>query len=573
MKPTAIGAPSEIRTGDGARSPDYEAIVLGAGICGIYEIYLLTRLGIRATVLEAADGVGGNWYANRYPGCRFDSESYSYGYSFSEEVLAEWSWSQLFAPQSETHAYLEYVVERFDLRRHIQTGSRATAARFDEATGLWTVETADGRAMTTRWLLTALGLLTIPFVPDFEGRDAFRGRAFHTHDWPHDGVDLRGKRVAVIGTGSSGVQAISAIAGDVAQLTVYQRNPNWCAPLNNRPIDAATMDDIRSRYDEIFERCRQTPGGFLHGPDPRYATQVGEAERLAFWEGLYEQPGFGIWLGNFRDTGMDEAANELISTFMEGKIRGRVHDPAIADKLVPTDHGFGTKRVPLETDYYEVYNRPNVELVDLKQDPIERFTEAGIRSASGEREFDVVVYATGYNAITGAFDRIDFTGVDGTTLREKWADGPVTYLGLQVVGFPNLFMLSGPQSGSGSTNFPRGIEEICDWTTTLLRHARGRGITRIDARPEAEREWLAHVKEQARKVLMSKTRSWTTGFSGADRPSEPRHMIYLGGMLRYRRRLEEQAAAGYPGFAFVTDPPAGVASLPPARPAWSRRPA
>jgi cation diffusion facilitator CzcD-associated flavoprotein CzcO len=548
MASTATGGPSARRSDGGDAGPDYEAIVLGAGICGIYEIYLLTKLGMRATVLEAADGIGGNWYANRYPGCRFDSESYSYGYSFSQELLDEWSWSQLFAPQAETLSYLEHVVDKFDLRRHIHTSSRVAAAHFDETTAVWTVETADGRTMTTRWLLTALGLLTIPAIPDFAHREAFRGRAFHTHDWPHEGVDLRDKRVAVIGTGSSGVQVISAIAGEVGHLTVYQRNPNWCAPLNNRPIDVATMADIRSRYDEIFARCKQTPGGFLHGPDPRYATQLSEEERLAFWEELYEQPGFGIWLGNFRDTGMDETANALLSEFVAGKIRSRVHDPAVADKLIPKDHGFGTKRVPLETGYYEVYNQPNVELIDLKEDPIERFTETGIRSRSGDREFDVIVYATGYDAVTGAFDRIDFTGLDGLKLRDKWADGPVTYLGLQVAGFPNLFMLSGPQSGSGSTNFPRGIEEICDWTTALLEHATERGVTRIEARPEAEQAWLEHVKEQAQRVLMSRTRSWTTGYSAVRRPEKPRYMLYLGGMVRFRRRLEEQAAAGYPAF-------------------------
>jgi cation diffusion facilitator CzcD-associated flavoprotein CzcO len=545
---------------------DYEAIVLGAGICGIYQIHLLTRLGVSATVLEAADGIGGNWWANRYPGCRFDSESYSYGYSFSEEILREWSWSQLFAPQAETLRYLEYVVDKFDLRRHIQTSSRVTAAHFDEATDRWTVEVEDGRTFTTRWLLTALGLLTIPAIPQFERQHAFRGRAFHTHDWPHEAVDLRDKRVAVVGTGSSGVQVISAIAGEVAQLTVYQRNPNWCAPLNNRPLDAAAMDEIRTRYEQVFERCRQTPGGFLHGPDPRYATQLDEEERIAFWEDLYAQPGFGIWLGNFRDTGMDEAANALLSKFVEGKIRSRVHDPATADKLVPRDHGFGTKRVPLETNYYEVYNQPNVELLSLKEDPIERFTEHGIRSRSGEREFDVIVYATGYEAVTGAFDHIDFAGVGGQRLKEKWAEGPRTYLGVQVAGFPNLFMLSGPQSGSGSTNFPRGIEEICDWTTALLQYARERGITRIEARPDSEEAWFEHVKQQAQKVLMSRTSSWATGYSAVSRPQAPRYMLYLGGMVRYRRKLAEQDENGYPGFLFdpgtaVADPDAVTAEV------------
>lgn len=531
--------------------PEYDAVVIGGGICGIYEIYLLTQLGLRATVLESAAGIGGNWWANRYPGCRFDSESYSYGYSFSEEVLSEWSWSQLFAPQSETLAYLNYVVDKFDLRRHIQTSSRVSAARFDEQADVWRVELADGRTVTTRWLLTALGLLTIPSIPEIVDRERFEGPMFHTHDWPHEPVDLAGKRVAVIGTGSSGVQVISAIGGEVAQLTVYQRNPNWCVPLNNKPIDDEAMADIRLRYDEVFARCRQTPGGFLHGPDPRYSTALSPEKRRAFWEELYEQPGFGIWLGNFRDTGMLEEANELLSAFIEEKIRSRIDDPAVADKLVPSDHGFGTKRVPLETNYYEVYNQPHVELIDIKQDPIQRFTTGGIESQSGHREFDVIVLATGYEAITGAFDRIDITGVEAIKLREKWADGPVTFLGMQIVGFPNLFTLSGPQSGSGSTNFPRGIEEICDWVTALIVEAAEQGATRVQARPDAEQAWQEHVREQAQKVLMSKTKSWATGYTATRRPEQPRQMLYLGGMLRYRRKLDEQAQSGYPGFEFT----------------------
>lgn len=558
----AVRVLPEPARGAGIPSPDYEAVVIGAGLCGLYEIHLLDRIGIGSVALEAADGIGGNWYANRYPGCRFDSESYSYGYSFSQKILQEWNWSETFASQPETLRYLNYVAENFGLRKHVQTGQRVRSARFDDTTNIWTVETEQGQTLTTRFLMTAVGLLTIPTIPPFVKVDEFQGPAFHTHDWPHEGVDLHGKRVAVIGTGSSGVQTISAIAAEVGHLTVYQRNPNWCAPLNNRPIDPVTMDKIRERYDEIFARCRQTPGGFLHGPDSRYATKMSEEERHAFWEDLYEQPGFGIWLGNFRDTGMDEQANALLSRFIEAKIRSRVHDPAVADMLVPTDHGFGTKRVPLETKYYEAYNRPNVELIDLKADPIENFTAKGIRSRTGERAFDIIIYATGYDAVTGAFDRIDVTGVGGLKLKDKWADGPITYLGLQVAGFPNLFALSGPQSGSGSTNFPRGIEEICDWTTALLHFAKEHGITRIEARPEAEQAWFDHVEERAQKVLMSKTKSWATGYSANQQPSKPRHMLYLGGMVRYRRKLEAEAENGYPGFLLTRGPAAVPAAAP-----------
>jgi cation diffusion facilitator CzcD-associated flavoprotein CzcO len=535
--------------GPDAAKLDYDVIVIGAGLCGLYEMHLLDRLGVRATVLEAEGGLGGNWWANRYPGCRFDSESYSYGYSFSPEVLAEWDWKEMFAPQGETLRYIEFVADKYDLRRHVQANSRVESAVWDEVDHTWTLTVQGGRTLRSRYVLTAVGLLTIPTIPDYEGADTFAGPSFHTHDWPHEGIDLAGKRVAVIGTGSSGVQVISTIAAEVAELTVFQRNPNWCAPLNNRPLDAAAMEEIRGRYEEVFARCRETPGAFLHGPDMRKATETPAEERLAFWEQLYADPGFGIWLANYRDTGMEREANEMISAFIADKIRARVDDPATAEKLIPKDHGFGTKRVPLETRYYEAYNRPNVHLVDLKEDPIVRVTPTGIETESGTHEFDVIVYATGFDAVTGAFDRIDFRGVGGLPLRDKWKDGPLTFLGLQTHGFPNLFMLSGPQSGSGSTNFPRGIEEICNWTTTLLAHLRDAGETRVEPTAEAEEGWFEHVKERAERVLLSQTRSWLTGHNvNLDRPDRPRLMIYTGGSVRYRKLITEEAAAGYPSF-------------------------
>jgi cation diffusion facilitator CzcD-associated flavoprotein CzcO len=542
-------APGDAETGT-RPEPDYEVVVIGAGMCGLYAIHLLTQMGINATVLEAADGIGGNWYANRYPGCRFDSESYSYGYSFSPEVLAEWDWQETFAPQPEVLRYIEFVADKLDLRRHVQTDTRVERAVFDPEGHAWTVTVEGGREIRTRHILTAVGLLTIPSVPPFEGRESFRGQSFHTHDWPRHEVDLAGKRVAVIGTGSSGVQVISAIADEVAELTVYQRNPNWCAPLNNSPIDADRMAEIRASYDEVFARCKETPGGFIHGPLTEKALETPEDERLALWEQLYGEPGFGICYANYRDTGMEREANELLSNFVADKIRERVEDPELAEKLIPKDHGFGTKRVILETGYFEVYNRDNVSLVDLRETPIERITPTGIVTADGEREFDVIVYATGYDAVTGAFDRIDFRGVDGRSLREKWADGPVTFLGVQVHGFPNLFTLTGPQSGSGASNFPRGIEEICEWTTALLDWARERSYTWIEAKEEAERGWLEHVRERAGYVLLSETKSWITGYSAGKRPPAPRHLIYLGGVPRYRRFIEAQASEGYPGFEF-----------------------
>jgi cation diffusion facilitator CzcD-associated flavoprotein CzcO len=536
---------------DDAALPQHEVIVIGAGVCGIYQLYRLLELGVDLTVLEAGSDVGGTWYWNRYPGARFDSESYTYGYSFSKELLEEWSWSEHFAAQPETLRYLNHVVDKFDLRRHVQFDSRVRAAVYDDDTRTWTVELDDGRILTTRLLLTAIGMLSAPTIPRIEGVDSFEGQSFHTYHWPHEPVDLAGKKVAVIGTGATGVQLISEIADKVGELTVFQRRPNWCAPLHNSPIDDRTQAEIKASYDEIFARCRQTPGGFLHGPDRRKMSEVPEAERRAFWEELYSSRGFAIWLGNFRDVLMDEEANAEFTAFVAEKIRQRVHDPATAEKLIPTDHGFGTRRVPMETGYYEAYNRDNVHLVDLNDTPIERITPRGIRTTERELEFDIIVYATGFDAVTGAFDRIEFIGAKGQRLRDKWRDGPRTYLGLQTAGFPNLITLAGPQGASVSTNFPRGIEDAVDWATDLVRYLREHGYTRVEPTPDAEQEWNQHVEDMYAGLLLSKAKSWFTGFnSNVDGHDKPRYLIYNGGAPKYRKRLAEVAANEYEGFVF-----------------------
>lgn len=531
------------------KRPEHEVVIIGAGICGLYQLHRLLELGVDVTVLERNEGLGGTWYRNRYPGCRFDSESYSYGYSFSAELLQEWDWSERFAAQPETLRYLNHVADKFGLREHIQFGVTVVAASFDDENDIWTVKLEDGRELTTRFLLTAIGHLSIPTLPRIEGMDDFAGRSFHTFYWPEEGIDLKGKRVAVIGTGSTGVQVISTIAAEVGQLTVFQRHPNWCAPLGNGPLDAAEMNRIKASYQEIFDRCRETPGGFLHGPLRRRTLEVPEQERLALWEELYTAPGFGIWLGNFIDTMLDERANAALSEFVAKKIRERVHDPVTADNLIPKDHGFGTRRVPLETRYYEQYNRPNVRLVNASETPIERVTRAGIRTTEEDFEFDVIIYATGFDAVTGAFDRIDFRGADGQRLKDKWIDGPINALGVQSAGFPNLITLVGPQGGSGATNFPRGIEEIVDWSTDLLKYMWKHRYTHMEVMQDAEKQWYEHVREMADKVLLSKNKSWLTGYnSNLDRDETPRLMFYTGGAVRYRRRLTEEAEGGYPSF-------------------------
>ena len=533
----------------GGQKPEREFVIIGAGMCGLYQLHKLTQMGADVTVLERGADVGGTWYWNRYPGCRFDSESYTYGYSFSRELLDEWSWSEHFAAQPETLRYVNHVVDKFNLRPHIQFGCSLERATFDDENRLWTLEVADGRTLTCRFLLTAVGLLSAPTMPRLAGMDSFLGPSFHTYYWPQEPVDLAGKRVAVIGTGATGVQLIAEIADKVGELTVFQRRPNWCAPLHNSPISAAEMARIKASYDEIFKKCDSTPGGFIHGPDRRRVAEVAREDRLAFWEKLYASPGFAIWLGNFRDVLMDEDANAEFSAFVADKIRQRVKDPAIAEKLIPKDHGFGVQRVPMETRYYEAYNRDNVHLVSIGDTPIERITPTGIRTTERDYEFDLIVYATGFDAVTGAFDHIDFVGSNGRHLRDKWRDGPVNYLGLQSAGFPNLFMLAGPQSASLSTNFPRGIESVVDWVTTLFHHVAERGITRVEPTVEAETQWTEHVKEMYQGLLLRKARSWFTGYnSNVEGHDRIRYLIYNGGAPRYRQRLAEVAAMGYEGF-------------------------
>ena len=529
---------------------DYEALVIGAGISGLYQLYRLRELGMRVRVLEAGSGVGGTWYWNRYPGARFDSESYSYGYSFSQELLDEWSWSEHFAPQPETLRYLNFVADKFGLRSDIDFHSRVSAAHYDENTGHWEVTVEDGRRYRTRFLITAIGPLSAPTMPRIEGVETFEGASFHTARWPHEPVSFAGKRVAVIGTGATGVQTIQEVAKTVGHLTVFQRTPNWCAPLHNGPIDAETQRQIKAGYPEMFERCLKTFACFLHTPDPRGTFEVTPEEREAFFEKLYAERGFGIWQGNFRDILTDRAANAAVSDFVARKIRQRVKDPAVAEKLIPKNHGFGTRRVPLETRYYEAYNQPNIRLVDITETPIERITPKGLKTSDAEYEFDIIVYATGFDAITGSFDRIDIRGAGGQRLKDKWANGPQTFLGVQVEGFPNMFMLMGPHTALG--NIPRSIEYNVDWVTGLLRHMRQHDLSRADVRPEAVAAWTDHVKALGEGLLSNEVNSWMTGINTNVEGKQTRIIArYSGSAPAYRARCDEVAAKGYPELALT----------------------
>jgi cation diffusion facilitator CzcD-associated flavoprotein CzcO len=523
---------------------DYDVIIIGAGLSGMYQLYRLRELGLSARVFEAGTGVGGTWYWNRYPGARFDSESYSYGYSFSKELLEEWEWSEHFAGQPETLRYCNYVADKFDLRRDIQLESRVTSAIYQDDTRSWRITLENGAQHSCRFLITAIGPLSTPTLPRIEGRDDFRGQSFHTARWPKQKVDFIGKRVAVIGTGATGIQTIQTIAGEVGHLTVFQRTANWAAPLHNGKIDAETQARIKAGYPEIFARCKETFACFVHTPDPRGAFEVSEEEREAFYEKLYGERGFGIWQGNFKDILIDRAANATISDFVARKIRQRVKNQAVAEMLIPKNHGFGTRRLPLETFYYEVYNRDNVELVDIKETPIERVTPEGIRTTDKDYAFDIIIYATGFDAITGSFDKIDFRGTHGARLKEKWTHGPETYLGLMVDGFPNMMMLMGPHTALG--NIPRSIEYSVDWVTGLIRFAKAKGLTFLDATPEGTADWTEHVKALGVGLLSNEVDSWMTGINRNVEGKQTRIVArYSGSAPAYRARCDEVAAGGY----------------------------
>jgi cation diffusion facilitator CzcD-associated flavoprotein CzcO len=523
---------------------DYDAIVIGAGMSGLYQLLRLREMGMKVRVFEAGTGVGGTWYWNRYPGARFDSESYSYGYSFSKELLEEWNWSEHFAPQPETLRYLNTVADRFDLRRDIQFRARVASAHWDEASRAWAVTLEDGSRHVSRYLITAVGVLSAPTLPRFEGMDSFRGLSFHTARWPHEPVDFAGKRVAVIGTGATGVQTIQEVAKTAGHLTVFQRTPNWCAPLHNRKITDEEQTKIKADYPAMFQRCQETFSCFLHTPDPRGTFEVTPEEREAFYETLYASPGFGIWVGNFKDTLTDRAANKEISDFVAGKIRQRVKDPKVAEMLIPKNHGFGTRRVPLETKYYEVYNQPNVQLVDSKATPIQQITPTGIKTSDAEYEFDIIIYATGFDALTGAFDRIDIRGEGGLPLKQKWAHGAQTMLGMLVEDFPNMFMLLGPHTALG--NIPRSIEYNVEWVSALLRHMQARGLTRAEASAAAVAAWTEHVKQIGTGLLTNEVDSWMTGVNINVEGKQTRVIArYSGSAPDYRAWCDRVAAEGY----------------------------
>ncbi|UBU11351.1 flavin-containing monooxygenase [Nonomuraea gerenzanensis] len=525
--------------------PSTDAVVIGAGFSGMYMLHRLRGLGLTTRLYERGDGVGGTWYWNRYPGARCDVESVEYCYSFSEELQQAWDWTERYPSQPEILRYAEHVADRFDLRRDMRFRTRVTRAAYDEATARWQVETDRGDRVSARFLITAVGCLSDARIPAFPGAASFRGESHHTGRWPHEEVDFAGRRVAVIGTGSSGIQIIPVIAERAAEVTVFQRTPNYTIPAWNRPMRPEYARWVKDNHAEMRRSMRGSPFGIAATFNPGSALEASEQERLDELEKRWAHGGPGF-LGAFADTAVDPRANELVAEFVRGKIRQIVDDPRVAELLSPRDHPIGTKRPCFDTDYYATFNRPNVRLVDVRTAPIEEITATGIRTAAASYEVDTIVYATGYDAMTGPLLAIDITGTGGVPLRAKWAAGPRTYLGLMTAGFPNLFTITGPGSPSVLSNMFVSIEQHVEWIAGCLEHLARTGATVIEADPDAEDAWMRHVGEVAAQTLFPRADSW---YLGANVPGKPRvFMPYAGGVGTYRATCDEIVAKGYEGF-------------------------
>ena len=530
---------------------DVDVVVVGAGFAGLYQLQRLRSLGFSVVVLEGADDVGGTWYWNRYPGARCDIMTVDYSYSWDPELEAEWQWSEKYATQPEILRYLQHVAAKHDLRRDIRFSTRVEKATWDEEASSWRVRTSAGDEITCRHFVMATGCLSLPKVPDIEGAERFQGDVYSTTQWPHDGVDFTGKRVAVIGTGSSGVQSIPIIAEQASQLTVFQRTPNYSRPAKNGPVPQAKLDAYAAGREEFREAARWSVAGVTLDMPVVGALQVSEEERRAKYEEVWESG--DLLAPSFADILTSAEANDTLCEFIREKIRSIVNDPETAESLCPKDHFYGTKRPCLDTNYFETFNLPHVRLVDLRKTPLATITETGIDTAEESFEFDVIVFATGFDAMTGAIVAVDITGRDGLSLAEKWADGPRTYLGLTSVGFPNLFLITGPGSPSVLSNMAVSIEQHVEWVSDCIRYMRDEELDVIEPTPLAEAGWVQHVNDYGDITLFPRANSW---YMGANVPGKPRVFLpYVGGVDRYRKACDEVAGHGYLGFAF--DGPGG----------------
>lgn len=549
--------------------PTYDVLIIGAGLSGICSLHHIRERfpTWNVKVIEAASDVGGVWHWNRYPGCRLDTESISYGYSFDKDFLQQWQWKDTFSTQAEMQEYIQSMAKKHDLYKDIQFNTRITSAYWDDQDHTWSFVDETSACYKTRFFVSCLGFLSAPTWPAIPGLEDFKGQAYHTSRWPKEfdmSRDLKGKRVGVIGTGATGIQTITAISNEpsIQSLTVFQRTANWSAPLRNAEITPEQMEKYRSQYDETFDRCAQTSSGFLHQADPRKSVEISEDERLAHYEKLYAEPGFGKWLGVFSDTYTNREANRLYSDFIAGKIRGIVKDPETAENLIPT-HGYGTRRVPLNSGYFEAFNRPNVQLVNLRKTPAERVTPEGIITSDGkEHKLDVLICATGFDAVTGAFNAIDWHAKDGRPLiatseskdgeRAIWPDHrPHTFLGVTVPALPNMFLVLGPHQPFG--NATRSIEHVVGFVTDALQYCKDNGYSYVEATKEAADEWTDHVVECSKAgTLINEVDSWMTGVNTNVKGKQVRSVArYSGSVIEYRRRTEACKKAGYKGLVFA----------------------
>ena len=527
---------------------EYDALVIGAGFSGLYQLLCLRdRLGLNVQVLEAGDGVGGTWYWNRYPGARCDSESHAYNYTFSKELFEEWEWTERYPDHAEIRRYLNHVADRFDLKKDIRFSTRVVGARYDEAANRWSVTTEAGETLTAQFLITAVGCLSTANVPKFPGLEEFGGDWYHTGQWPHEGVDFTGKRVGLIGTGSTGIQATPVIAETAAHLTVFQRTANYSVPAHNAPLTPEFKAWVKENHAEIRRIMHSNTNGQAFFIEDRSAWDVTPEQRQTLYEAAWAKGGLQF-RAVFRDMLLDKAANDTAAEFLKNKIRSIVKDPVTAALLADIDHPYAAKRPPIDTDYFATFNRENVTLVDVRRAPIEAITPTGLRTRDAEYPLDIIVFATGYDAMTGPLLKLNIAGRNGLPLAKAWEAGPRSYLGLQVAGFPNLFTITGPGSPSVLCNMPVAIEQHVEWITDCIAHMRKRGLARIEAQTDAVEKWVEQVNDAANATLLPQAAS--SWYLGANVPGKPRiFMPYAGGMARYREICTNVAARNYDGFA------------------------
>ena len=526
-----------------------DVMIVGAGFAGMYLLHKLRGLGISARVFDAAGSVGGTWYWNRYPGARCDVESINYSYSFDSDLEQEWTWSEKYAPQPEILQYANHVADRFNLWPDMQFDTRIDGAHFNEKENRWTVKTSKGDVVSAQHLVLAVGTLSAPKLPEIKGQESFKGNVYETMKWPHEGVDFTGRRVAVIGTGSSGIQLIPNIAEQAAQLTVFQRTPNFSVPARNRKLSVETTASAKAAYKAGYRQAARESGFGVPGPvATQSALEVSEEERQATFQAGWDSGTLIAMIGCYTDILVNKEANDTVADFIRAKIREIVKDPVIAETLCPYSHPVGTKRPCLDTNYYQTFNLPQVKLVDLLKTSITDITPQGINTTTENLEFDDIVFATGFDAITGSMVRIDIRGRDGVDLATAWKDGPATLLGLQVTGFPNMFTVTGPQSPSVLSNMMISIEQHIDWITDCISHMKENGLATVEADKKAQAEWVEHSNEVGMSTLYPLANSY---YMGTNVPGKARAFLpYIGGVGPYRKICDDVAAQGYKGFNF-----------------------